>query len=360
MKLFLISNLYPSQEDLDYGIFVKNIEDELVKNGAEITQKAVISGRAKSASDKLRKYRKFYSQIIAAYKKDDFDLVYLHFLSHSSPGLLLAKFLFGKKKKFIVNVHGSDVLKFNKNLLKWCNHRLLDETDLLVVPSPYFKEVIQTVFPDFPIDKIYISPSGGIDVSLFSYQKKAGDKYLHLGFVSRIEDDKGWLTFLGAVKELKNRNVPIKASVAGMGSKVEDMINQIKIYELEKDVDYLKILSHGELSMLYRNLDLFIFPTRASESLGLVGVEAMACGVPVIGTEIGGLKTFIEDGKNGFFTSIGDEIELVDKIQLYYNLSEIEKNKIKEAAVKTAQKYDRIKVGKELYSKFYQVIAKSR
>lgn len=356
MKIFLISNLYPSNNHKDYGVFVKNIEDELVKNGAEITHKVVISGRAESSTDKLLKYGKFYAEIISAYRKKDFDLVYLHFLSHSAPGLLLAKVLFGKKKKFIINVHGSDVLKFNKGLLKWCNIRLLEETDLLVVPSLYFKEVIHSVFPHFPNDKIYVSPSGGINLLLFKYKRPAVGKELHLGFVSRIEDDKGWLTFLEAIKELKTKGVPIQASIAGMGSKVMEMVNKIKEYHLEKEVDYLKILSHQELSLLYNKLDLFIFPTQASESLGLVGVEAMACGVPVIGTEIGGLKTFIENGKNGFFTTPGNGKELAAKIEFYYNLSEIEKNKIIEAAVLTAQKYDRIKVGKELYSKFAQLI----
>lgn len=52
-------------------------------------------------------------------------------------------------------------------------------------------------------------------------------------------------------------------------------------------------------------MDLFVFPTQLEESLGLVGLEAMACGVPVIGSCIGGLTDYIEEGTNGFFSSRG-------------------------------------------------------
>ena len=358
MKIFLISNLYPSIKDPDYGIFVKNIEDELVEIGAEITHKAVISGRAKSAYDKLKKYKKFYSQIISAYRKNDFDLVYVHFISHSSPGLLLAKYLCGKKKKWAINVHGSDVLTHNENILKWCNHEVLGETDLLVVPSSYFQDIISNVFPSFPNGKIFVSPSGGINFNVFNWQNVPDNKILHLGFVSRIEDDKGWRTFLEATKILKEKNIPFRGSIAGTGSKAGEMNNLIHKYGLEKSINYLNILSHKELNILYNSLDLFIFPTnRDSESLGLVGLEAMACGVPVVGSEIAGLKTFIEDNRNGFFFTPGDEGELANKIQIFYHMGQIERSTMKQAAIKTAKKYDRKKVAHDLYSKFEQLLS---
>lgn len=357
MKIFLISNLYPSKSDQDYGIFVKNIEHELENLGAEIVNKAVISGRAGSSFDKIKKYKNFYSQIISAYRKNDYDLIYLHFLSHSSPGLLIARALFGKRKKLVVNVHGSDVLKFNKGVLKWCNNKLLKETDLLVVPSSYFRQIINDVFPDFPSQKIYVSPSGGIDISVFKQENYRKTEVFHLGFVSRIEDDKGWKTFLNALLQLQNSGIKFKVSIAGRGSKVGEMKTFIKENDLTDHVDYLDILSHQELNALYNDLDLFIFPTQSSESLGLVGLEAMACGVPVIGSEIAGLKTFIEDGLNGYFTSPGNEPDLVERIKEFYGLSEQEKIRMSEAAIRTAQKYDRKKVAAELYRKFQQLLA---
>lgn len=359
MKIFLISNLYPSKSDLDYGIFVRNIELELESLGADIVHKSVISGRAISLVDKIKKYKNFYSQIISSYRKNNFDLVYLHFLSHSSPGLLIARTLFGKNRRFVINVHGSDVLKYNKGVLKWCNNKLLKETDLLVVPSSYFKKIINETFPYFPTNKIYISPSGGIDLSVFNHQVSKKNSFIHLGFISRIEDDKGWKTFMKAIIQLKKRKISFKASIAGRGSKIEELKAFIDKNNLSEQVKYLDILSHKELNVLYNELDLFVFPTKSSESLGLVGLEAMACGVPVIGSQIAGLKTFIEDRKNGFFFPPGNEIELTERILEFYSLSDQEKNDMSEAAIKTAQNYDRKYVAAQLYQKFEQLLSKN-
>src|SRR5690625_1783711 len=283
MKIFLISNMYPSSDDPDYGVFVQNIEQALEKNGAEITEKAVISGRAKSFFEKLNNYRKFYAKIISAYRKGNFDLIYLHFISHSSPGLLLAKILFGKKKKFVINVHGSDILIHHKGFLKRCNQRLLKNTDLLIVPSSYFKNIIAKKIPNFPQNKIYISPSGGINSEIFYPQSKDNFKEVfHLGFVSRIEDDKGWKTFIEALKILNSTSLNLKVSLAGKGSKTLELNNLIKKYYLSERVKYIGVLSQKELNDLYNHIDLLIFPTHSNESLGLVGLEAMACGTPVV------------------------------------------------------------------------------
>lgn len=356
MKIFLISNLYPSKVDRDYGIFVKNIEDELVELGIEVSQKAVISGRSKSFWSKINTYRKFYTEILRAYRKNNFDLIYIHFLSHSSPGLMTARFLMGKKKKFVVNVHGSDILKYNKGILKWFNNKLIRETERIIVPSRYFREIIEETFPDFPTSKIYISPSGGVDFSVFNFRNRNKNELFHLGFVSRIEEEKGWRTFLNALFVLNEKNIPFNASIAGTGSQVEEMKSIIRKYKLNNQVKYLDVLSHQQLSNLYNELDLFVFPSELNESLGLVGLEAMACGVPVIGSNIAGIKTFIEHNQNGYFFSPGNEIELVDKIITYYELSEQEKHMMKDRAIKTARKYDRKKVIKELYKEFQKLL----
>lgn len=351
--------MYPSKVDSDYGIFVYNIEKALEKNGAVITEKAVISGRPKSLIDKLNKYRKFYRDIFFAYRKGNFDIIYMHFISHSSPGLLIAKMLLGKKKKIVINVHGSDILVHNKGVLKVCNKQLLKQTDLLVVPSEFFKKIIEEVFPNFASQNIYIYPSGGINSDIFYMQKNKKNKNtFHIGFVSRIVDEKGWHTFLQALKILKSRNFKFKASVVGTGNEVKNLKAKIIEYDLKNEVDYKGIFSQMELNNLYNKLDLFVFPTKAEESLGLVGLEAMVCGTPIIGSKIAGLKTFIRDEENGLFFTPGDEKELAEKIIHYYNLTEIEKTQMQKQALKTAEKYQQNKVTQSLFKKLEHLISK--
>lgn len=358
MKIFLISNLYPSEEDPDYGIFVRNIQNSLEVLGAEITGKAVIEGRSRSVSDKIKKYIKFYSGIISNYRKGNFDLIYLHFLSHSSPGLWLAKILFGKKKKLVVNIHGSDIMKYNKGFFKFTNKKILRDTDLIIIPSGYFKNIVKEKFPHIKDENLFVSPSGGIDPAVFySTNRQPENKKTHLGFVSRLEEDKGLFTFLKALLILKNKSFPFRASIAGAGTRESEMKEFIKENALENEVIFLGVCSQKELNILYNDLDLFIFPTLSSESLGLVGLEAMACSTPVIGSEIAGLKTFLEDKKNGFFFPPGNENELAEKISAFSQLSEEEKDEMKKEAVKTAANYNRKEVANNLHQKLLQLLS---
>jgi glycosyltransferase involved in cell wall biosynthesis len=100
--------------------------------------------------------------------------------------------------------------------------------------------------------------------------------------------------------------------------------------------------------VLFRS-DVFVFPTyRQEESLGLVGLEAMACGVPVIATKIGGPLGYIVDNENGFLFDIKNVTMLAEKIMAFYKLPEIEKNKMKRNAITTAQTYDSVTVNKDL------------
>ena len=95
----------------------------------------------------------------------------------------------------------------------------------------------------------------------------------------------------------------------------------------------------------YKSVDLFIFPSEnKSESLGLVGLEAMAASTPVIGSNIGGIATYINDGENGFLFEPKNSMELANNIIKYMDSSAKEKNFMMNMAYKTALNYESSKV----------------
>lgn len=358
MRIFLISNMYPSSTDPDYGVFVKNIEHNLKEKGAKISCKSVISGRKKSVPLKIWTYIVFYFSIINHYRKENFDIVYLHFLSHSAPGLWLAKLFFSKKKKIVINTHGSDVLNYQKGVLYYFSEKILQFTDLIIVPSAYLKETTRKKFPFLSKEKLYVSPSGGIDTSIFYPISSTENNKFTIGFVSRIENEKGWKTFIKALKQFKNNRVDFHAYIAGQGSKANEMQDLIATLNLDNQVEYLGVLNQPDLNKLYNKLSIFVFPS-FSESLGLVGLEAMACKVPIIGSEIAGLKTFVENRKNGLFFTLGNENELYKKLMEFYNYKEETQIKMKEEAYKTALQFDKNSITEALYNKFIQLIDNS-
>ena len=120
-----------------------------------------------------------------------------------------------------------------------------------------------------------------------------GDDYKALTgtivYVSRIDTGKGWDVLIDAVSELKSKRKIIGKRVlfVGYGTQTELLEKKIKELNLLEYCSYLGPKTHQELNELYHRADVMIFPTMLYESLGLVGLEAMACGCPVIGSNIG-------------------------------------------------------------------------
>ncbi|MGA7837455.1 MAG: N-acetyl-alpha-D-glucosaminyl L-malate synthase BshA, partial [Ignavibacteriaceae bacterium] len=103
--------------------------------------------------------------------------------------------------------------------------------------------------------------------------------------------------------ELVRKKVPAKLLLIGDGperSECERLSRELKLY------DHVKFLGKQEgLVEILNSADLFLIPSQ-SESFGLAALEAMACGVPVISSSVGGLPELIRHNETGFIAEIGD------------------------------------------------------
>lgn len=348
--MFLISNMYPSKKDPLFGVFVKNFKDLLENNKVQFSAISVIKGKRSNSLEKLFSYARYYFSILYNYFFKKFDVVYVHYLSHNSP--ILTLLLFKKTKPIVVNVHGTDILSSKGKKIDRLNKRVLKRTDLVVVPSEYFKDLMLTNYPFLHTKKIFVSPSGGVDCSRFYPTSKSDNFVPILGMISRIDRGKGWEIFLDSLRILRSRNIVFEAIIAGQGLEEKQMLQKIKDLKLEKEVNFLGLVKQDELVHLYNKLDAMIFPTkREAESLGLVGLEAMSCKTPVIGSNIAGLKTYIEHNKNGLLFEPGNAKDLADNIEVFLNLTLEEKNAMKENAFETSKRYEAKNVMTNLYKK---------
>jgi len=83
----------------------------------------------------------------------------------------------------------------------------------------------------------------------------------------------------------------------------------------ELDVGFLGWTPHENLPKVYSKADIFVLPSY-TEALGIVIMEAMASGLPVIATKTSGAQDLVEDGKTGFLVPIGNTIALKEKIKV--------------------------------------------
>ena len=127
---------------------------------------------------------------------------------------------------------------------------------------------------------------------------------VRLLFVGLLCEDKGIFVFLEALSRLKSRGIAFDAQLIGSfptASIANRAQNLIRESGIDSEVEFPGEL-HGEaLAQAYLDSDVFCFPSFfAAESFGLVCVEAMRAGIPVVATEWRGIPEVVEDGKTGF------------------------------------------------------------
>ena len=358
MKILTVSNMYPSEKDKVYGTFVKNFFEEVEKrNPAGVNDLVALKGRRKGISGKLAGYVSFYSRLLYRLLFRNYDLIYVHTVTFPIIPLRIAASV--KRLPLVFNVHGDDVLPSNtlKKKLKSLSKALLPEAKLVVSPSEYFRGVVLREFPGVRAENVFVSPSGGVASRFFVQHKPSDDSTLHLGYVSRIDPGKGWDVLLKAVAALKTKEIKCHLTIIGRGSEVGAMEKMIRDLDLEECVEYLGPKPQDELPGLYSSFDLFIFPSvRSAESLGLVGLEAMAAGTPVAGSDMAGISSYVEDGTNGYLFRPGDAGDLVVKVEAYTGLSREQRSEMSAKAVETARKYDATMVSDNLYSKLVSLL----
>ena len=356
VRYFLISNMWPSEDNPGYGSFVRNVVDGLKDNSYDCAYRAVIVGRPKSFLDKLRRYMKFYLQIMRNYFKD-YEFVYIHFPNQALPILIPLYFI--KQKRIIVNLHGEDLLYKDRGfsgLLGRMNDWFMAKAEAVIVPSDYYREVALERVQCSP-ERIAVSPSGGISSSAFYPEQTdvCDGSVVHIGYVGRIDPNKGWRQFVKVVSMLPE-DFDFKATVIGVGSEVDELKDEMGKIPAGK-ITYVSHVAQQELRKYYSNFDLLIFPTmRKEESLGLVGIEAMACGTPVIGSDIGGVPSYLEDGFNGFLVEPGDVDSIVDRILKYTEMSADEKIVMKRNCLERSKAYYTHNVVADLARKFNSIL----
>jgi L-malate glycosyltransferase len=350
LKVHLISNMYPSEKAPNYGIFVKNTEKILNASGM-IVEKTTLEKQSSRIS-KLISYFLYYFSILWKGITNNYDITYVHYASHNALPLLVLK----KVKKSTViytNVHGSDVVPEVPSQEKYQKlvRKLLSVSNVIITPSNYYRELVRSKYN--LSNRIEVFPSGGVNSSVFYDKGDSNESKLklnidpnrrYIGYVSRLDVGKGWDILLEAFHNLDKESKlkdDVSLLVVGDGKDRAAFELKIKQYNLQQKITHFTLLPQEQLNTIYNAIDVFCFPTtRKGESLGLVGLEAMACGVPVIGSSIGGLLDYINNEENGFLFQTGSGHDLAKKIEHYFSLPPDKRVDMSENAKQKAEEYE--------------------
>jgi glycosyltransferase involved in cell wall biosynthesis len=135
--------------------------------------------------------------------------------------------------------------------------------------------------------------------------------------VSRLVPKNGIEYLIEAINQLSiiNYQFPIKLLILGSGPLEKKLKLQVKNYKLENKVLFLGSIPNEKVPIYLTLGDVFVRPS-LSEGLGNAFLEAMAAGVPIIGTPVGGIPDFLKDGETGLFCEVGNPKSIAEKINL--------------------------------------------
>ena len=144
---------------------------------------------------------------------------------------------------------------------------------------------------------------------------------LYVGGLSKV---KGIDVLLNAVPIIRKKNPNLHIYIAGSGTEEGNLKKVVKKLNLEETVKFLGFISGDEKYSYYKSVDVCVFPSRY-ESFGIVLLEAMACGKPVVASNVGGIPFVVEDGKTGLLFESGNVEDLAEKVIFLLQNEELRK-----------------------------------
>ncbi|MDI6687931.1 MAG: glycosyltransferase family 4 protein [Desulfobacterales bacterium] len=193
------------------------------------------------------------------------------------------------------NIVGGILYFTNVKMRKFIEKKVINESDKIIVLSWFTMKKLQRVYK-IPADKITIVP-GGVDLERFypatdklkirqrlNIPKEGMVLFTVRNLVSRM----GLENLIYAVKEVVKAVPDVYLVLGGDGPLKDGLISLTKVLGIENHVKFVGFIQEEELSDYYRMADIFVLPTMELEGFGLITLEALASGVPVLGTPVGG------------------------------------------------------------------------
>jgi len=226
--------------------------------------------------------------------------VYIHNFPHSFLPLI---FKIHSADNLVVHWHGTDIFEISKFsfFLNKASYYFIKNVKKHFVPSLFFaKEVSKKL--NIPLAEIIISPSGGVDTDVFYPIKKSQDELstITLGYASSLLTEKGIDYVIRLIEDTRyleqKTDKTIKFILINYGADSKKYTDVLKKFN---NVSLINTIHKSNMNSFYNRLNVLLLPTRLNESLALVGLEAMSCNIPVVGTNDFAIKNYIKSGISG-------------------------------------------------------------
>ncbi|MGF7117965.1 glycosyltransferase family 4 protein [Methanobacterium oryzae] len=357
MKIGVITSAYPEFSDDPHGIFVHRLMKEINKQGHEVHVLAPYTGeKTKYTLEgiKVERFNYFYPKrfqklcgrsgmidnvkegylvkfqvltfllfnvIYSLRKFKDADIINVQWPIPNGLGALFLKKIY--RIPYINTIHGEEVYLSKRYhtlfALKWLVN---NSTKTITNSSATMNSCLEAGLDK---EKFGIIPFG-VDIDFYRPLKtNKNEDVFYILSVGYLIERKGFEYLIKAIQNVLHKQNNVQLTIVGSGPLEKKLKSLIKGLNLQNNVKIMKNISDYELLQLYNSSDLFVLPSIVdsqgnTEGLGVVLLEAMACKLPVIGSDIGGIPDIIQNNKTGLLVPEKDISRLSkDIIQLIEN-----------------------------------------
>lgn len=239
-------------------------------------------------------------------KNGPYDIVHAYQASQAAGGGWLLKWLY-PKTPFFITVQEGKILDKQPWLMRFFRGFLFKKADTATTISNYLAQYVRSQSAKIPITVI----PNGVDLNKFKVEGR-GDKNTIIT-VSRLVEKNGVADLIDAMALVKNKIPDAKLIIVGDGPLKESLKLKAKSLKLENQIEFAGEVLYADTPKYLAGAAIFVRPS-LSEGLGSAFLEAMASGLAVVGTPVGGIPDFLKDGETGLFCRPGDPEDIAEKI----------------------------------------------
>lgn len=292
-------------------------------------------------------------------KQSDYMAIHAFQASGAAGAAWLLKYFY-PKLPFIITLQEGKDLKSQGWLVNFFRKLILKKANRATAISRYLGGYISEANKNLKVDII----PNGVDSDYFSTNYSYGESTDLENKLGIQPDDKvivssSRLVFKNgldllieamAILNIDSRG-GYKLILIGDGPLRESLRLRVKNLKLEEDVIFTGLVENCDLPIYLKISDVFVRPSR-SEGLGISFLEAMAAGVPIIATKVGGIPDFLEDRKTGLFCSSEPE-DIAFKIRIILDNDKLREEIVGNAKKLVVEKYDWNNIAAE-FGRLYQ------
>ena len=254
---------------------------------------------------------------VKAMLNQDVNIIHAHSYSYF-PTYTSALVKILRKRPLILTTHQPPTEKAFKSklLMKMYNHSLgrlsLMKADKIIAVTRLEADFLVKVAGARP-DKIRVIPEG-VDLNLFRPKTAEIGSEKVLLFVGRVAPEKGLIHLIRAMPKVVSAFPSASLLIVGEDQGIQrELMKVAEGLKVKKAIHFLGPKFGSELARIYQRATIFVLPS-VYETFGLAALEAMATGLPIVTTKVGGIPELVEDNYNGILVSPRDHDALAEAI----------------------------------------------